>query len=243
VAEQRAALFQQRLEQRTARLEAEEASIVNAVPLCVRLQSLLAEGRRHERCQAQSRFHDDSDPQSKTLREKRLKYIDNGYRNLITDVKRRGQVIAAHNPPMTQQHALGTEAIGCFSSMLPWSDGIVTEEPQAPHVPNTNNTGMMKRPAPFMKMRAPAMINAQTPACSPKHDVPFRSSTPDATLSVRWTVPQRLATDSRKLAQITAARRKRLQSITPASPRGFTLASCDQPCVRRSGSVPTAVAA
>jgi len=207
-------------------VERHEDAVVSSVPLEVRLRCLLAEGRRYERERAE---HRDDEPSE--VRAKRMRYIDAGYKNLIEDVRRRSAVIAAHNPPAPHQHALGSEAIGCYSSMLPWTEGVVLSE----RVPAADspvdaavddfNRGVARRRGmpPNIKARGasvPAAARRDENGDATRQQAAYRATTPEPASPFRWSIPQRLATDTRKLAAVTAARRKRLQSVCSLSPPG-----------------------
>jgi hypothetical protein len=234
-------------------VERHEDAIVSSVPLEVRLRCLLAEGRRYERYLATRRRDEPAD-----VKVQRMHYIDAGYKNLIEDVRRRSAVIAAHNPPAPHQHALGSEAIGCYSSMLPWTEGVVSAEvvPDSPVTEAASSSidfsmsgaapGAISLPPPRgRKMhRLPPSIKHRAASAGPaagradyEGDAasrPYRSVTPEPSSRYRWTIPQRLATDTRKLAAVTASRRKRLQTLSSRSSSfdgGFMPASnCRAPC-------------
>lgn len=188
-----------------------ESAIANAVPLGVRLQVLLSEARHYEQS-----LLDRSDSPLSSYTIKKRQCVDAGYRNLILDVKRRAAIIGQQDTPAEHQFMLGSEAIGCFSSMLPWTDGIVSisNEPVMTPVAYSAPSFNLRdgRPAPMTNRRRLDFTKSAT-----------RSPSADSS-SAQWTFPSRLATDTRKLAQITAARRKRLQSLAVSSPRGASVA-------------------
>jgi hypothetical protein len=242
--QQRDAVRQHRATKQREFTEAHETAVVSAAPIHVRLSALLAEARRYEVSLIRARYA--ADPRD--LQDQRRRHVDAAYANLIEDVKRRCGVIAAHNPEPAQQHSLGNEAIGCFSSMLPWSEGVVAVDVERPATPTWEAAAYHQAqqapqlPKPAMEADAPprgrrlprglrprmtpngalkqqqqqqspdgAADHAHFPAAAP---APRASSAPPA-VTYRWTVPQRLAVDNRKLAACTNARRKRLATLTP----------------------------
>jgi hypothetical protein len=226
---QREELNLQKQARHQAFVERHEDAVVSSVPLEVRLRCLLSEGRRYERDRA---VHRDDEPDD--VRTKRIRYIDASYRNLIEDVRRRSAVIAAHNPPAQHQHALGSEAIGCYSSMLPWTEGVLIAEaapPQSPLMDGSADTEAAARSAATRGRRMAtnkANVRAASAAAANRRDdaassqTTYRAATPEPACPYRFSIPQRLATDTRKLAAVTAARRKRLQTLAacPMSPNG-----------------------
>jgi len=234
--------------------DANETAVVTATPIDIRLRCLLAEARRYERARVAERHADEP----RDLRRQRERHIDAAYTNLLEDVKRRCGVIAAHNPEAVHQHNLGNEAIGCFSSMLPWSEGVVTVdiEPSSASSVGTEPPAGTPAGSPVAELPpAATSVAAQPPRrlphglrprTTPNHAAKRRSpaasptavtttttaeraaSAPPAA-SYKWTVPQRLAVDNRKLAACTAARRKRLAAMAPPQPRSPTPVSCSPP--------------
>lgn len=198
VAQQR----EQRKAERSSNLEAwiaRHETNVRAVPLRPRLIILLSEARRHEL----TRVSHDDDSKHALLAERRV-YVDRAYVNLVRDVNTRTASIPS-SLPQERLFAIGVEAISAFSSMLPWSDSIVGIECQAPtpqaHLPaacSAFNAAPKRLPAAMLARGHPdkcALVRA----------------------GIRWTVPQRLSSDGRKLAIATNARRKRLEELRSCS--------------------------
>jgi len=221
----------QKQERREARLAARaawvanmEASIADAIPIRPRLVSLLNEARRHERLRAENLYAAHSSHQLfgvlHPIRQSHLAHIDKGYRNLILDVTKRCEGIVKTNAPPANIWNIGSEAIGCFSTMLPWSDGVanrdVSDAPAAPlpvsPIAAVGTSGAFRggRPPQMTASRVVGGVMGM-PTIRIQHRDPVQVTVP------RWTVPTRLNMDNRKLAAAVASRRRELQRMKGTS--------------------------
>lgn len=175
VREQAAARRQQQIAARAAAVAATEASHTGAVPARVRLLGLLGEAYRHEYhtkcCAAKAAAHKLMPAQIKQRQQATL----DAYCSLAQDVRGRLRVLDGVDPVLPgrppapavspqQMHKVVLEAVGCFGSMLPWSEGIVSPPPPRMHTafssPSLTTSGALT--ASNEKMAATPEIETNT---------------------------------------------------------------------------------
>jgi len=144
---------------------------------------------------------------AKKKAEKRRAVTGAAYTALANDVALRLRNLGVRTKE--EMHQVSSEAIACFASMLPWSDGIVQRAKQAPLAKHPEAAGILRhstaggyRPKPFQRAPA-AAVSAVAASLQPQSDD-------------EWEFPSKLSFDPKKVHDNMAKRRERLVQLALA---------------------------
>lgn len=170
-----------------------QTEISEAVPGRVRVQGLLSLAVAYE---STTKTNDCSTEEAK---QEKVRAIQTAYKALHDDAMMRLQ---GEMKSPQEQFQISSEAICCFASMLPWSDGIVHLQQTLPQSVARQNSYRPRPGAPIALMQHVKF----SPNVLPALFHPVATNMPQRA----WVYPTKLLFDQQKVQQAMSVRRQRL---------------------------------